>query len=57
MKYLIAAYFALLIVSSLDAQKYFSKNASIRFYSDTPFEKIEGINSSASTVLTKAQVN
>ncbi|MBK7230993.1 MAG: YceI family protein [Saprospiraceae bacterium] len=51
MKYLIAAYFALLIVSSLDAQKYFSKNASIRFYSDTPFEKIEGINSSASTVL------
>ncbi|MBK9271136.1 MAG: YceI family protein [Saprospiraceae bacterium] len=36
---------------SLQAQKYFSKNASIRFYSDTPFEKIDAVNSTANTVL------
>ena len=32
-------------------QKYFSKNAMIRFHSDSPLEKIEGVNSTSTTVL------
>lgn len=35
----------------VSGQKYFSKTGKISFYSDTPMEKIEATNSSASTVL------
>lgn len=36
---------------SLNAQKYYSKNAVIRFNSPSKVEKIEGVNSTATTVL------
>ena len=32
------------LTGSLNAQKYLTKNGNIRFYSDTPMEKIEAIN-------------
>ncbi len=41
----------LLVVQLGQAQKYFSKNAIIKFHSDSPMEKIEGVNSTASTVM------
>lgn len=39
-----------LIVQIGQAQKYFSKNAVLKFHSDSPMEKIEAVNSTASTV-------
>jgi hypothetical protein len=49
-------YIALLMVlsivgSNLQAQKYITKNAQIRFYSDAPTEKIEGINKQVNCAL------
>lgn len=38
-------------VACLHGQKYFSKNAMIRFHSDSPIEKIEALNSTSSTVI------
>lgn len=32
------------LTGSINAQKYLTKNGNIRFYSDTPMEKIEAIN-------------
>jgi hypothetical protein len=37
--------------STLQAQKYITKNAQIRFYSDAPTEKIEGINKQVNCAL------
>ncbi len=46
-------FFAIVLFATthLTAQKYFSKNAIIRFHSDSPIEKIEAVNSTASTVI------
>jgi polyisoprenoid-binding protein YceI len=46
-------FLALLFVvgSSVTAQKYFSKNAIIKFHSESPIEKIEAVNSTATTVI------
>lgn len=41
---------AFLTAGCLHGQKYFSKNAVIRFHSDSPLEKIEAVNSTANTV-------
>lgn len=39
------------IVIQIDAQKYFTKSATIKFSSDAPMEKIEAINSKATSVI------
>ncbi|MBL7821718.1 MAG: YceI family protein [Saprospiraceae bacterium] len=41
----------ILFVQFGHAQKYFSKNAVLKFHSDSPMEKIEAVNSTASTVI------
>ena len=45
--------FAVLFTSlgTADAQKYFTRNGKISFHSDAPLEKIEAVNSSATSVL------
>jgi hypothetical protein len=44
----------LAMMTIANGQKYFSKNAIIRFHSDSPLEKIEAMNSTANTVLDAA---
>ena len=51
MKNLIVIVVLLLSAQLAIGQKYFSKTGKISFYSDTPMEKIEATNSTASTVL------
>lgn len=41
-------------ITCANGQKYFSKNAIIRFHSDSPIEKIEAMNSTATTVIDAA---
>ena len=51
MKNLIVLLALMLSAQFAMGQKYFSKTGKISFYSDTPMEKIEATNSTASTVL------
>ncbi|HEX5626336.1 MAG TPA: YceI family protein [Saprospiraceae bacterium] len=39
------------IAAPIFGQRYFSKNAVIKFHSDSPIEKIDAVNTSASTVM------
>jgi hypothetical protein len=39
------------IATSLSAQKYFTRNGNITFSSDTPIEKIEAVNNTATSVV------
>jgi polyisoprenoid-binding protein YceI len=41
-------------MTGINGQKYFSKNAMVRFHSDSPLEKVEGVNSTATTVIDAA---
>jgi len=43
-KFFSLAVILVIITGSLNAQKFITKNGNIRFYSDTPMEKIEAIN-------------
>ena len=40
-----------IFTTSLTAQKYFTRNGKISFFSDAPLEKIEAVNNSATSVL------
>lgn len=51
MKKYILFSFLLVVTIQLDAQKYFTKEGKISFYSDAPMEKIEAHNSKATAVL------
>jgi len=51
MKSLKIIFTLILFVQLGQAQKYFSKNAVLKFHSDSPMEKIEAVNSTASTVI------
>ncbi|MBK8403116.1 MAG: YceI family protein [Saprospiraceae bacterium] len=50
MKKLIFLFAALLILTNGFAQKYYAKNAYVKFHSDSPMEKIEAVNNTGSTV-------
>jgi hypothetical protein len=50
-KILFCLTFLAFLLGSANAQKYFTRNGNISFYSDTPLEKIEAKNSSATSVL------
>lgn len=39
------------VLTEVDSQRFFSKNASVRLYSNTPLEKIDGSNNASSTVM------
>lgn len=41
----------MLLGNALIAQKYFTKNGEIKFHSDAPMEKIEAVNTKASSVI------
>jgi hypothetical protein len=43
-KYLVTTLFALIFVFGVNAQKYVTKNGFIKFFSDSPLEKIEASN-------------
>jgi len=51
MNKIIFLFVCLFAISSTYGQKYFSKNAMVRFHSDSPIEKIEGTSSSGATVI------
>lgn len=51
MKKLGFVFMLILSFGSAYSQKYFSKNAVVRFHSDSPVEKIDALNSSGSTVI------
>jgi polyisoprenoid-binding protein YceI len=53
-KTLLIVFAFVLIITKGNGQKYFSKNAMIRFHSDSPMEKIEGVNSTSTTVIDAA---
>ena len=42
---------ALLLVQTMEAQKYFTRNGNISFLSEAPLEKIEAVNQKASSVM------
>jgi polyisoprenoid-binding protein YceI len=42
---------SLISVTSISAQKYFTRNGKISFYSDAPLEKIEALNNQATSVI------
>lgn len=50
-KLLLPVIAVLLVTSSASAQRYFSRDGKVSFFSDTPMEKIEGVNKSATAVL------
>ena len=50
-KIILGITFLMLAVSSLEAQKFFTRNGVISFNSDTPVEKIKAFNSSATSVI------
>ena len=50
MKKLIFLFATILVFGNLNAQRYFAKNAYIKFHSDSPMEKIEAVNNTGSTV-------
>ena len=50
-KFLFSLAIMALTIGSADAQKYFTRSGKISFYSDTPMEKIEAKNGSATSVL------
>ncbi|MCB0572015.1 MAG: YceI family protein [Phaeodactylibacter sp.] len=49
-KYLLLAVTAILAISSVHAQRYFTREGKVSFFSDTPMEKIEAHNSKATSV-------
>ncbi|NNC83920.1 MAG: YceI family protein [Flavobacteriales bacterium] len=51
MKILIISILSIFALQSLHAQKYFTKEGNISFYSDAPMEKIEATNSKATSVI------
>lgn len=50
-KLILLALFAFAFGSAVQAQRYFTRDAKIQFNSDTPMEKIEGINKSGTAVI------
>mgnify|MGYP002137540013 CR=1 FL=1 len=55
MQKIIVAFFALFLFgTTAHAQKYFTRDAKVKFSSDTPMEKIEAINKSGTCVLDAA---
>lgn len=51
MNKLIIIFISISFVTCSYSQKYFSKNAMIKFHSDSPIEKVEGTSSSGTTVM------
>lgn len=53
MKKIFVVLFSVLALSAY-SQKYFTKSGIVKFHSDSPMEKIEGVNSTASSVIDMA---
>ncbi|MGB3085237.1 MAG: YceI family protein, partial [Saprospiraceae bacterium] len=54
MKRIYVVLFSVFVIASGNSQKYFSKNAIVRFHSESKVEKIEALNTTASTVFDKS---
>ncbi|MBK8451299.1 MAG: YceI family protein [Saprospiraceae bacterium] len=54
MKRIYVVLLSVFVIASGNSQKYFSKNAIVRFHSESKVEKIEALNTTASTVFDKS---